>query len=148
MRKERPSGKEISEKSKKINLLKDKSIEAEKEGKKIKFTPVKLEQLNSVEELEDGQIIGILENELEGDETKLPPGKHNLFLANVEGKWNVYAEANGEIKAEATKVELKKHYWGEQKAEKPKFHSEGWCIGVCIVSCFWFFCLVEVWVCF
>jgi len=51
MRKEKPSGKEISEKSKKIKLLKDKSIEAEKKGKKIKFTPVELEKLNSVEEL-------------------------------------------------------------------------------------------------
>ena len=147
MRKEKPSGKEISEKSKKVKLLKDKSIEAEKKGKKIKLIPVELEALNSVEELEDGQIIGILENELEGDETKLPPGKHNLFLANVEGKWNVYAEANSEIKAEATKVELRKHHWGEKKAEKPKFHSEGWCIGICIVS-LWIFCLVEVRFCF
>lgn len=110
MRKEKPNGKEIAEKSKQIKLIKDKSMEAEKNGKKVKFTPAEIPSLKSFEELEDGQVIGVLENDLEGDETKLPKGKHNIFLANVNKEWKVYAEADGEIKAEAIRVSFKRHH--------------------------------------
>ncbi len=147
MRKEKPTGKEIAEKSKKIKLKKEEAIEFEKKGKKIKFTPAEIPPLNSIEELEDGLIIGALENELEGDETKLPPGKHNIFVAKINGEWQGYAESDGEIKAEAVRVSFKRHYFGDQKAEKPKFHPEGWCVTICILR-IWIFCVGEFKFCF
>ncbi len=147
MRKEKPTGKEIAEKSKKIKLKKEEAIESEKKGKKIKFTPAETPPLNSIEEFEDGLIIGALENELEGDETKLPPGKHNIFVAKINGEWQGYAESDGEIKAEAVKVSFTRHYFGDQKAEKPKFHPEGWCVTICILR-IWIFCVGEFKFCF
>lgn len=147
MRKEKPTGKEIAEKSKKVKLKKEEAIESEKKGKKIKFTPAEIPPLNSIEELEDGLIIGTLENELEGDETKLPPGKHNIFVAKINGEWQGYAESDGEIKAEAVRVSFKRHYFGDQKAEKPKFHPEGWCLTICILR-IWIFCVGEFKFCF
>lgn len=147
MRKEKPTGRDIAEKAKKTKLIKDKFIEAEKKGKKVKFTPAEIPPLQSFEELEDGQVIGLLENDLEGDETKLPKGKHNLFLSKVNDEWGIYAEEDGEIKAEAIRVSLNHHKLGEHESGRPEFHPEGWCIGVCIVS-FWGFCLLELLFCF
>ena len=144
MRKEKPTGKEIAEKAKKIKLDKEKFVHGKKNGKSVKFTGAELPTLNSEEELEEGQVIGVLENELEGDETGLPPGKYNLFLANVEGNWKVYAESGGEIKKEAARVKVEYHQWGKQKKEMPRFEPEGWCLfNVCLVSV-WIFCLVSV----
>ena len=144
MRKEKPTGKEIAEKAQKIKLDKEKFVHGKKDGKGIKFTGTELPPLNSTEELEEGQVIGVLENEVEGDETGLPPGKYNLFLANVGGNWKVYAESGGEIKKEAARVKVEYHQWGKHKKEKPRFEPEGWCLfNVCLVSV-WIFCLVSV----
>ncbi|MCK4239580.1 MAG: hypothetical protein KAX33_10685, partial [Candidatus Lokiarchaeota archaeon] len=104
MRKEKPTGREIAERSKAIKLDKDRFVDAEKKGKKIKFTPTKLPPLKSLDELEEGQVIGVLENELEGDETDLTAGKHNIFIANVNGEWHGFAETGGKITAEAARV--------------------------------------------
>lgn len=147
MRKEKPTGKEITEKSKKVKLIEKQAADTEIKGKKVKFTPAEIPPLNSLEELEDGQIVGVLENELEGDETKLPSGKHNIFIAKINGEWQAFAESDGEIKAEAAKTSFKRHYFGDHKAEKPKFHSEGWCITFCILR-FWIFCIGSATVCF
>jgi hypothetical protein len=144
MRKDKPKGKEIVEKRKKVKLDMDRAIEGMKKGKKIKFTPAILPQLNSVEELEDGQVIGVLENEIEGDETGLPIGKHNIFIAKIDGEWQGFAESDGEIVAEIKKIKIEKHHWGEKKKEKPKFKEEGWCLfEICLVSV-WIFCLVSI----
>ncbi|GAG56185.1 unnamed protein product [marine sediment metagenome] len=108
--------------------------EKEKESKQKRYDPIK-------------KIIDLLENELEGDETKLPPGKHNIFVAKINGEWQGYAESDGEIKAEAVRVSFKRHYFGDQKAEKPKFHPEGWCVTICILR-IWIFCVGEFKFCF
>jgi len=144
MRKEKPKGSEIAEKRKKVKLDTERAIEGVKKGKKIKFTPTILPKMNSVEELEDGQVIGVLENEIEGDETDLPIGKHNIFIAKIDGEWKGFAEFNGEVVAEIEKVSIKKHHWGEKKREKPQFKEEGWCLfNICLVYV-WIFCLVSV----
>lgn len=134
---------------KRLVLDEDRAIHGEKKGKKVKFVPARIPQLNSEEELEEGQIIGVLENELEGEETKLPMGKHNIFVAKVNGEWKGYAESNGEIVAEAARVKIEHHQWGKHKTGKPEFKEEGWClVNVCLVSV-WIFCLVSVgFICF
>ena len=47
--------------------------------------------------MEDGQVIGVLETEAQGDETSLPPGKCNLFLAKEGNDCHTYAESGGRI---------------------------------------------------
>lgn len=149
MRKEKPTGREIAERSKAIKLDKDRFVDAEKKGKKIKFTPTKLPPLKSLDELEEGQVIGVLENELEGDETDLTAGKHNIFIANVNGEWHGFAETGGKITAEAAYVSIERYHWGERKVKKPAFKLEGWClINICLVS-LGPFCLVSIgFICF
>lgn len=149
MRKEKPTGREISEKAKQLRLRDKDIVEGTKTGKRVKFTPGSLDHLKNLDELEDGQIIGVLENEIEGPETGLPPGKYNAFLTKMDGKWHVFTEAGGEIKAEAAKVEVKFHKVDERKESKGRFYPEGWCIGICLISVFFgLICLVEVQFCF
>ena len=142
----KPTGKEIAEKSKHVKFDEEKAVKEIKEGKEIKFKPVKL-KLEKIEDLEEGQIIGELEHEFDKTEGKLPPGKYNLYVAKVDGEWTSYAESDGEIKAESKKVKIENHPWGEQKHKKSKFKFESICVSVCIVH-FIFWCLVEVTVCF
>ncbi len=149
MRKQKPEGEEIAQKAKKIKLDKNKFVHGKKKGKSVKFTGTEFPPLSSLEELEEGQVIGVLENEVEGDETDLPVGKHNLFLCNVNGNWKVYAESNGKITAEAARVKVERHYWGERKVEKPGFNPEGFClINFCILG-YWGICLISIgFICF
>jgi hypothetical protein len=152
MRKTAPTGKEISEAAKSIRLDNNKTVEGTKNGKKVKFTGVTLPAINSLEEFENGHVIGILENELEGDETKLPPGRHNVHLSCIEGIWRAFAESGGEIRAEAIRVTVEKHHMWEKKGEKPVFKGDGWCIWVClwpvpIPGTPFFWCLWSTWIC-
>lgn len=148
MRQKKPTGQEIFDKSKDSKLDSEYSFEAEREGKKVKFTPVKMPAINSLEELEDGRIIGVLENELEAE--KLPKGKYNIFVAKVNENWEGYLETDGKIVTEAHKVSMRRHYFGERKVKKPKFKFiEGsWtlCFRICIVSIL-FWCIVSVKIC-
>lgn len=148
MRKEKPTGKEIAEKSKKIKLDPENSFETEKKGKKVKFTGVKIPPLNSLEELEEGQVIGVLESELESD--KIPAGKHNVFIAKVKEEWHGYIETEGKIIAEADEVSVDRHYIGDHKKEKPKFKfiegSIRFCFTVCLIGV-WIFCLYSTRIC-
>ncbi len=126
-------GKEISEKAKKMKLDKTKVVNGKKNGKKLKFTWAKLEHLKSIKDIEKGEVIGILENEAEGDETHLPPGKHNLYLKKVNGEWKLYAESGGNITAEALRVRVEESK-KEKNIGKSRFESDGWCG----ILCGWF----------
>lgn len=118
-------GKEIREKAKKMKLDKINTGHGMKNGKSVKFTPAKLNHGMSVTDLEQGQVVGYLENELEGDETNLPPGKYHVYLKKVNGEWKGYAESSGKIAAEALRVTVEKRS-GKQSG-KPRFEPDGWC---------------------
>jgi hypothetical protein len=119
-----PTGDEIREKAKKAKLDKGKEAVGEKNGKKSKLTPAQLDDVDRVEDLEDGQFIGELDTEVEGDRAGLPPGKYNMFIAKVEGDWKVYAESDGEIVAEAVNVTERDDDGGDKK---PKFREGSFC---------------------
>jgi len=146
MRKEKPSGREIADMAKKTRTRTD-VVLGKKDGKNVKFTPAELEHLKDLDEFEDGQVIGILENELEGDETNLPQGKHNVFLSKVDGNWKAYAEAGGEISTEAARVEVSYHRLDERRSSQGKFHPEGWCFTICLIPFFWK-CILSARICF
>jgi hypothetical protein len=138
-----PSGREIAEKAKSVTLHREPVIHGKKDGKNVKFTKADLGHLKSPQEVESGQVIGVLETEIEGDESGLPPGKYNLYLKKVGGEWKVYAESGGKVVGQAARVEVKTH--GKPSGEViPRFEPEGWCLfNICIVDC-WIFCCVEV----
>ena len=146
MRKVKPNGREIADMAKKTRSRTD-VVLGKKDGKNVKFTPAEMKHIKDLDEFEDGQVIGILENELEGDETNLPQGKHNVFLGKVDGNWKAYAEAGGEISTEAARVEVSYHRPDEQKPSQGEFHSSGWCFSFCLVRIFWY-CAVRVRICF
>jgi hypothetical protein len=137
-----PSGREIAEKAKGVKLMPERIIQGKKDGKNVKFTSTDLRHFKSPEEVESGQVIGVLETEIEGDESGLPPGKYNLYLKKVGGAWKVYAESGGKVVGQAARVEVKPH--GKASGEVlPRFEPEGWCICFCLVDC-WGFCCWAV----
>ena len=125
MRKDKPKAKEIIEKSKKMILMKDKAYETELKGKKMKFTPAEVDKKKTIEELEEGVVIGVLENELPGDETNLPAGKHNIFATKINDKWYTFAESNGQV-YEAAKTKSTILSADEIPDKKMKFSEDGW----------------------
>ena len=73
---------------------------------------------------EDGVFLGVLENGAAGDETGLPPGRYNLYAAQVGGVWKGYAESNGQIVRQAIRASTTPGTPGA----KPQFNERGWCI--------------------
>ena len=141
-----PTGKEISEKAKAFKLDSTNSFSGQKNGKTVKFTAADLKNLKDMQELESGQVIGLLENDAPGDETGLPPGKYHIYVAKVGNNWRAFAEADGKIVAEAKRagVEQKK---GSTPA-KGHFEANGWCNWALIPWWSWPFAPVWIWICF
>src|SRR4051812_16572920 len=121
MRNDIPSGREIADKAKQIKFDKRKDIVGEKNGKKLHFQGADLSHVTSLDELENGQAIGVMDTELAGDETSLPPGKHNLFLSKVNGQWRVHAETGGQVVAEAVRVSIVEHKPSDRRTPQPRF---------------------------
>ena len=149
MKQEKPTGQEIAKMSKEVTLDPENSFETEREGKKVKFTPTKMPSIKSIDEVEDGLIIGVFENEIESD--KLPKGKFNVFIAKVKKDWQGYLETDGKIVVETDKVSIKRHYFGDRKIKKPrfKFIEGSWriCFRICLVRVLWW-CAVSTRICF
>src|SRR5687767_1353421 len=79
-----PTGVEIAAAARAGTLDGANAITATLLGKPFKFTPARAQQ----KALPDaGVFLGVLENGAAGDETGLPPGKYNLFAAQVGGQW-------------------------------------------------------------
>jgi hypothetical protein len=144
MRKDDPSGREIAEKAKQIKFDNRKDIVGEKNGKTMHFLGADLSHVKSLDELEDGQVIGVMDTALAGDETTLPAGKHNLFLSKVGGEWRIHAESNGEIVAQAVRVSVAEHAVSTRRVSNPHFSQQGWClIDICILS-IWGCCVLYI----
>lgn len=117
-----PTGKEISEQAKKFRLLENKQKTDTINGKKVRFIPAILKDSRD-QTVRSGVLLGVLENEIKGDETGLAPGHYNIYLAQVNKRWHVYAESNGIIRKEAIRVMLKKL---EKNKTKIEFIRKGW----------------------
>ena len=127
-RKTKPTGKEIADVVKKYKLKEKSTFELQ--GKKIHFTPAVILDSND-QSLKDGFFLGVLENEIAGDETGLPPGRYNLYYTVTcdnckpgTEKRHVYAESKGQIVAEALRVEWVKNENKDGKAVE--FIPKGW----------------------
>ena len=120
-----PNGSEIAAAARAARLDTANAATATMFGKPFKFTAA--EVLTKAEPTAEGkgQFLGVLENGAIGDETGLPPGKYNLFVANVNGQLKGYAEANGQIVKEAIRVTSHEGAKG-----RPQFNEKGWAVYV------------------
>lgn len=140
-------GREVAARAKQTGLDERRKASAEMTGKASRFTPARLDHVQSLEDLEKGQVIGVLDTDLAGDETDLPPGKYNVYVRKgQDGTWEAVAERGGEIVSKAARVEVrthKEHPKGKGAPEEvllPEFRHDGWCWWVC-----WPF--GPIWVC-
>ncbi len=101
-------------------------------GKPFKFTPVQPGSKADPPDAGKGVFLGVLENGAVGDETGLPPGKYNLFVADVNGQIKGYAEANGRIVKEAIRANVTPAPEGART--KPVFQEKGWSVRVYVCS--------------
>jgi uncharacterized protein YjdB len=125
-RAEKPTGAEIALKARTARLDRANAGKGEFQGKPITFTPALLPPRA---DLASGQIIGVLENDVEGDETGLPPGKYDVFAARLEDGWHVYAASGGEIVREALRVEVVRRP-GQPAEKKPRIRPKGWGVDI------------------
>ena len=117
-----PAGAEIAAKAKAARLDRANAGAGEFQGKRITFTPALLDPGT---DLAGGQMIGVLENEVAGDETGLPAGRYNLFAAQLPDGWHVYAESNGQVVKEALRVKVERRP-GPPADKRPRFRAQGW----------------------
>ena len=120
-----PSGAEIAQKARGARLDESNRLVAQFQGQQIVYTPAAEKSLTSLDELRAGRFLGVLDTKATGDESGLPPGTYNVFVAEVDGKWRAFAEANGEIVKEAARVRLVQ---AERENRKPGFGEKGWYI--------------------
>jgi len=144
-------GPEVAARARRAHVDSPRRTGAEMKGKKSHFTPAHLDHLRKKEELEEGQVVGVLDTELAGDETDLPPGKYNLFLRKSEDdEWEAVAEAEGRIVSKAARVTVRfeKERPGAAKGPDelplPEFREHGWCwwtpvcgFWVLVCICWW-----------
>jgi hypothetical protein len=137
-----PNGSEIAAAARAARLDTGNAATATMFGKPFKFTPA--QPAPAADKADDGKdgFLGVLENGAIGDETGLPPGKYNLYFANVNGQLKGYAEANGQIVKEAIRASSTPAQEGAKG--RPQFNEKGWSIRVlkCVgdyrfVVCHW-----------
>ena len=129
-----PTGSEIAAAARAARLDTANVATATMFGKPFKFTPAQLPAKADKPDDGKGDFLGVLENGAVGDETGLPPGKYNLFVADVNGQLKGYAEANGRIVKEAIRVSSAPGAKG-----RPQFIEKGWSVRVYVCSAWaWF----------
>ena len=124
----KPSGTEIAAAARAARLDTGNVGTATMFGKPFKFIPAQLPTKNDPPGDGKGLFLGVLENGAVGDETGLPPGKYNLYYANVNGQPTGYAEANGQFVREAIRTTSTPAAAGTKV--KPEFHEKGWWVAV------------------
>jgi hypothetical protein len=122
-----PPGTYIADRLKDARLDEDRAITAEHEGRKITFIPARA--TDNHDDAAQGQVLGILETEIEGGETGLPVGRYTIFAKSVGGEWEAFAEVDGAVAKQALRVTAAEVEGDDAKPAKPKFEASegGWC---------------------
>jgi hypothetical protein len=121
-----PAGTYIADRLKGADLDEKKGVTQEHEGKKITFIPARV--TDDLDEAAQGHVVGVLETEVEGGETGLPPGRYTIFAKSVGGEWEAFAEVDGSVAKQALSVTATDAQEGDKPA-KPTFQTSegGWC---------------------
>ena len=133
-----PNGAEIAAAARAARLDTGNAATATMFGKPFKFTPAQVKTKADKADDGKGEFLGVLENGAIGDETGLPAGKYNLYVADVNGQLKGYAEANGQVVKEAIRASSTPAPEGAKG--RPQFNEKGWSIRVYICSGY-----VSVW---
>jgi hypothetical protein len=120
-----PPGSYIAERAKNARFDDDRTATYQHNGKKISFTPARV--TGSLEEAAQGHVLGILETEVEGSETGLPPGRYTIFAKSVGGEWEAFAEVDGKVIQQS--IEVRAVDVQDDKSSKPTLEAsdEAWC---------------------
>ena len=118
-----PTGAEIAAAARAATLDAANAGRAMLYGQRFVFTPARVSGSSAAE---SGAYLGVLENGAAGDETGLPPGKYNIFVAKVNTVWKAYAESDGRIVREAIRASASSANAGG----RPRFAETGWCNSV------------------
>ena len=167
MRKEAPTAKEFVQKAEGTRLLRNQAATLTRKEGSLSVVPAKIPKLRSLEDLENGQLVAIVEQKKgEGvaaaaGESKSPGSTiqvTRVLVAKVGGAWRVYTECEGKVTEQREKTRLEHHPWGEEKVQ-PIHLTDGQpeaaganliaipiCWSVCIVSVFGF-CVLSIPVC-
>jgi hypothetical protein len=115
-----PPGSYVAERLKDARIDDDRAVTEERDGKKITFTPAR--PTDNRDDAAQGYVLGILDTQVEGDETRLPPGRYTIFAHNVGGEWEAFAERDGAVVQQALTVTAHDvEGSGGDKGMKPKF---------------------------
>jgi hypothetical protein len=96
---------EIASKSKAIKLDEKRAKKAQISGKKFDFVPADLGMVRALDQLKAGVVVGALDTEASVAEgVSLPPGKYEIYVAQVGGQWQAYATKSGKIVKAAKSV--------------------------------------------
>ena len=127
-----PNGAEIAAAARAGGLDTGNTATATMFGKPFKFTPAQIPARTDKPGDGKGDFLGVLENGAAGDETGLPAGKYNLYVADVNGQLKGYAEANGQIVKEAIRASSTPAPEGAKG--RPQFIEKGWSVRVYVCS--------------
>lgn len=125
-----PTGQDISQKAAAGEFDTANSVTGVTHGKKVIFTPAHLGHVGSMQDLEQGQIIGSLNTEIAGDKSGLPAGQYNVFLAKVGNDWQVFAESGSTVVAKAASVVERRDTRANMK---PQFSEGSFCWWVWLI---------------
>ncbi|MFN2566162.1 MAG: hypothetical protein ABR499_14290, partial [Gemmatimonadaceae bacterium] len=124
-----PAGSYIADRLKHADLDNGRAVTHEHEGKKITFIPARITE--SLDEAAQGHVLGVLETEVEGGETGLPPGRYTIFAKSVGGEWEAFAEVDGVVAKQALQViaDDVNAPKDRRRGGKPQFSTTdaGWC---------------------
>lgn len=152
-RKPKIDGQRVAQQAKEMHREERREAKGSMGGKESRFIPARLDHVRKLKDLEEGQVVGVLDTDLAGDETDLPAGRYNLFLRRGEdGEWEAVAERDGRIVSKAARVtvsvEKEPPGGGRGRGEGrpddlplPEFREQGWC------WCWWSFCGFWVLIC-
>lgn len=115
-----PSAAEMSALAKTIGVNRANAGSAVLHGKPMKLSPANRPGRKNVAGV---GYVGLMENGLAGDETGLPAGQYDVFVANVKGSWVGYAVSNGQVVRQAVRTTVS----SSGGAIKPVFSEPGWC---------------------
>lgn len=122
-----PTGKDILAAAKAAKYVKARRATAKNAGKSCSFTPAEI-VVHAPQAVGAGVILGRIDTKLPGDETDLPAGEFDIYLANINGTWRAYAETRGKTVTEAKHVTVQTVQRRATRATpKPLFHPHGWC---------------------
>ena len=116
-----PSAAEMSALARATGVNKANAGSAVLHGKAMKLTPA---NRPGDKNLAGVGYLGVLENGLAGDETGLPAGQYDVFVANVKGSWVGYAVSNGQVVRRAIRTSVS----NTGGSAKPVFSEPGWCV--------------------